>query len=121
MAWTRIVRSGKPRVREDPKYPGYMIAEMDLTTPPPPQWAQTFNVPLDAHSPDLSGWTIRIRYPDGQLADYVASVDARMEAANSSFERHVLPVLNRAEAHEQAQRETAQARVAREQREASRL
>ena len=29
MAWTRIVRSGKPRVREDPKYPGYMIAEMD--------------------------------------------------------------------------------------------
>lgn len=121
MAWTRIVRSGKPRVREDPKYPGYMIAEMDLTTPPPPQWAQTFNVPLDAHSPDLSGWTIRIRYPDGQLAVYVASVDGRIEAANLSFERHVLPALNAAEAQAQAKRESAQERVAREQLESDRL
>jgi hypothetical protein len=128
MAWTRIVRSGSPRVRGvDAQYPGLMKADMDLNISPPAEWAQAFSNPSDVpismsmHPPELSGSTIRIRYPDGQLAAYVANVDARCEAANVYFERHILPGLNAAEAQAQNDRETAQARVAREQLEADKL
>lgn len=127
-AWTRIVRSGGPRVRGvNDQYPGLINAEIDLNISPPREWVQAFNNPSDVpismsmHPPELSGSTIRIRYPDGQLPAYVANVDARCEAANLYFERHILPALNAAEAQAQNDRETAQARVAREQREADKL
>lgn len=126
--WNRIVRSAKPRVRGvDPQYSGLIDADIDLSTTPPAEWAQAFNNPPDVpismnmHPPELAGSTIRIRYPDGQLAAYVANVDARIEAANLYFEQRVLPALIAAEAQAQSDRETAQARIARERREAENL
>jgi len=97
-----------------------MDADMALRTTPPPEWAQSFNNPSDVpismsmHPPELAGSTIRIRYPDGQLAAYVANVDARIHAANLYFEQSIHPALNAAEAQAQNNRETAQARVARD-------
>src|SRR5947209_3279402 len=82
---------------------GLVNAEMDLSRTPPPEWAQAFDNPSDVpismsmHPPERSGATIRIRYPDGQLAAYVANVDARIEAANLYFEQRVLPSLMAAE------------------------
>ena len=128
MAWTRIVRSAKPRPRGvDSQYPGLINADMDLNISPPPEWVQAFNSPSDVpismsmHPPKLAGSSIRIRYPDGQLEAYVANVDARCEAANLYFERHILPALTAAEAQARSYRETAQARLAREQREGEKL
>jgi hypothetical protein len=111
----------------NPQYSGLINAEMDLTTTPPSEWAQAFDNPSDVpismgmHPPERSGATIRISYPDGQLAAYVTNVDARCEAANLYFERQVLPSLNAVEAQVRSDRETAQARLARERLEAEKL
>lgn len=128
IVWTRIVRSGKPRPRGvDSQYPGLINADIELNISPPPEWVQAFNNPSDVpismsmHPPKLGGSSIRICYPDGQLAAYVANVDARCQAANLYFERDILPALSSAEAQAHRDRETAQARLAREQREADEL
>jgi len=128
MAWTRIVRSGHPRVKGvNSQYRGLINAEMDLSINPPSEWVPAFNNPPDVpismsmHPPELTGSTIRIRYPDGQLAAYVTNVDARIEAANLYFEQRILPTLVAAEAQSRNDRETAQERIAREQREAENL
>jgi len=118
MAWTRIVRSGKPRVKGiNSQYAGLINVEVDLEPPPPREWAdffsQPFAVPTKAsmHPPKLSGSTVMLRPPDNELDAYVANVDARIEAANDFFERQVLPSLEAAEAQARQRRGDDQKRI----------
>jgi hypothetical protein len=128
MAWTRIVRSGKPRVKGiNSRYSGLIDVEIDLTPTPPREWAQFFEQPfavptsLSMHPPKLSGSTVMLMLPDNELDAYVANVDVRIEAANDYFEAHVLPNLEAAEASAQRDKSSAQARVADAQRRAEKL
>jgi len=127
MAWNRITR-GKPRVRGiNSRYPGLINVEIDLSATPPSEWAEAFDHPsgvsisMGMHPPERSGSTIRLMCPDSELEAYVANVDARIAAANDSFERQVLPSLEAAEASAQRDRAAAQARVADAQRRAENL
>jgi len=118
MAWTRIVRSGKLRVKGiNPQYSGLIDVEIDLKPTPPREWAdffsQPFAVPTKAsmHPPKLSGSMVMLRPPDNELDDYVANVDQRIEAANAFFERQVLPSLEVAEAQARKRRDDDQKRI----------
>jgi hypothetical protein len=118
MAWTRIVRTGKPRVRgANAQYSGLIDVEIDLSTTPPPEWAQAFVNPsgvemsMGRRRPTLSGATVETSPPDDQLEAAVAEVDARIEAANSYFESRVLPALNAAEAQARQRRADEQKRI----------
>ncbi len=128
MAWTRIERSGKPRVRgPNDQYPGLIDVEIDLTLTPPREWAQAFlnpsgvSISMGWRHPTLSDATIRIMPPDDKLEANVAEVDARIAAANDYFERQVLPSLQAAEASAQRDQAAAQARIADAQRRADKL
>src|SRR5437899_672855 len=107
MGWTRIVRSGQPRVKGiNSQYSGLIDVEIDLKPAPPREWADFFSrpfaVPTSAsmHPPKLSGSTVMLRPPDNEISAYVANVDARIEAANDFFESQVLPALEGAEAQD---------------------
>ena len=128
MEWTRIVRSGPPRVRGvNSQYPGLLDVEIDLTRTPPPEWTQGFihpsgvGISLSMHPPEISGSRVQIRPPDGELEKYVAHVDERIEAANTYFEQRVLPALNAAEAQAQQRKATEQSRIADATRQADKL
>jgi len=128
MAWTRIARSGTPRVMGvNSKYSGLIDVEVDLKPTPPREWANFFSQPfavptkLSMHPPKLSGSIVMLMPPDNELDAYVANVDARIEAANDYFEAHVLPNLEAAEASAQRDKASAQTRVAEAQRRAEKL
>lgn len=118
MTWTRIIRSGRPRVRGvNAKYSGLLDVDIDLTPTPPAEWTRAFERPigvgisLSMHPPTLSGATVHIRPPDNELEAYVKHIDERIAAANDYFEREVLPALDRAEAQERQRREDEQKRI----------
>jgi hypothetical protein len=118
MAWTRIVRSGKPRVKGiNSQYSGLINVEVDLEPTPPREWADFFSQPLavptkaSMHPPKLSGSTVMLQPPDNELEAYVANVDARIEAANDFFERQVLPSLEAAEVQARQRRDDDQRRI----------
>ncbi len=129
MAWTRIVRSGKPRVRGvNADYSGLIDVEIDLSTTPPREWARVFmdpaniaNLSMGRRPPTLSGATIVSIPPDDQLQAAVADVDARIVATNDYFEQHVLPALNAAESQDKQRRAEEQKRIDDAQRKAEDL
>ena len=128
MAWTRIVRSGKPRVKGiNSQYSGLLDVEVDLKPTPSREWADFFSQPfavptkLSMHPPQLSGSTVLLMPPDGELDAYVANVDARIAAANDFFEAQVLPHLQAAEARAQEDKASEQTRVAEARRKAEEL
>lgn len=119
--WVPITRSKPDPKGVDPKYSGLLNVEIELSTNPPNEWAQSFlnpvNVPISMsmHPPRLQGSTIIIRPPDNELEAYVRHVDVRIAHANQRYEQEFLPAIDAARerdqrAHDEEERRLAEAR-----------
>jgi hypothetical protein len=117
MNWQPITR-GKPQVRGvHPTYRGLLEVVVELDRRPPDGWAQCFDHPegvgmsLSMHPPRLSGGTIYLMPPDGEVEQYMAHIDERIRAANTSYEQRILPQVRAAEVVKQQAADEEQRRL----------
>ena len=127
MKWTPITRSKPDPKGVNSRYPGLLNVEVNLSRTPPSEWAEFFSQPfavpmkLSMHPPTLSGSIVELMLPDDEFDAYIESLDARIAAANESFERHVLPEVEAAEARENERHRAEAKRMAEARRRADTL
>lgn len=131
MAWNPVKREGPPEVRGiHPKHANRLEVVINLSEHPPDEWVrhvvgsykentlwQLTQFPL----PEVTGKRLIIAPLDGELEDWVGSIDQRMEQANEFYESQVLPSVHAQEEAEKQAHRSAEERLKDARRRASEL
>lgn len=127
MDWKPVTRGKARALGVHPENRQALAVEVDLDRLPPAGWDAFFERPegvgisMSMHPPRLSGRTIHIMAPDTELENYLANVDARIGAANATYEKRVLPQVRAAEAAAADAKKEEQRRLAEAQRKLEKL